>query len=59
MKGWRTFVVNGLVLLIAALQSAEVIALIPPEHLPTALAVAAMANVALRTITNTAPGKSE
>jgi hypothetical protein len=58
LKGWKTIGVNVALLVAGALQQAAWPDLVPAQYVGVAVAVIAAVNLFLRTITNTAVGKS-
>ena len=59
LKGYRTLLVNALGAALPILSMTEVIAVVPPEWIPYWMLGLALANMYLRTVTDTAVGKSE
>lgn len=65
-KGWRTFAANGVITVMIVLGAVLDAAsgfnwreLLPPNIAPWVIAAITILNVILRTVTTTAPGKSE
>lgn len=59
LKGWRTILVNALGAAVPILSMTELLAVLPPEWLPWWMLGLALANMYLRTITDTAVGRAE
>jgi hypothetical protein len=56
MKGWKTLIVNGLSVVVTVAELQEWTSIIPDEYLPYFTLGLALANMALRFVTNTAVG---
>jgi len=56
LKGWKTVIVNGLTVVIAAVAWPEVVAMVDPQVL---LLISAIANIGLRLLTTTKVGSKE
>jgi hypothetical protein len=56
MKGWKTLTVNGLSVVITIAELQEWTTIIPDQYLPYFTLGLALANMALRFVTNTAVG---
>lgn len=66
LRGWRTFIVNGLIGLVALLDiivpilgMPEFLAVLPPGWVPYVILLVAIVNVGLRADTRTPPGSRE
>lgn len=59
LKGYRTLLVNALLMIIPLLEMTELHAVLPPDYLPWVLFAAAVGNIVLRLLTDTPVGRRD
>lgn len=58
LKGWKTILLNVLVLVAGLTQTSGIMTIVPEQYMPYAIAAVGVANVILRLVTTTAVFKT-